>query len=39
MEFLQGRMLGNNLINLGMLDEAHGVLAELGCDFSEILRN
>ncbi|HEY7676778.1 MAG TPA: glycogen/starch/alpha-glucan phosphorylase [Candidatus Methylomirabilis sp.] len=30
LEFLMGRMLGNSLINLGLLDEAHRALHELG---------
>ena len=35
-EFLMGRALGNNLINLGVLDDVREVLAELNIDFSVI---
>lgn len=33
-EFLMGRALGNNLINLGIYDEVSGVLEELGVDIN-----
>jgi len=33
-EFLMGRAFGNNLINLGILDEVREVLADLDIDFS-----
>src|SRR5213592_3924195 len=36
MEFLMGRSLGNNMINLGLYDEARAVLAELGIDVEEL---
>lgn len=36
MEFLMGRALGNNLMNLGIYDEARAVVAELGVDFEEL---
>src|SRR5207302_4745766 len=36
MEFLMGRSLGNNLINLGLYDEARGVVSELGVDLEEL---
>jgi starch phosphorylase len=36
MEFLMGRALGNNLTNLGIYDEAKGVLAELGDGLEEL---
>jgi starch phosphorylase len=36
MEFLMGRSLGNNLVNLGIYDEARAVISELGVDFDEI---
>lgn len=35
-EFLMGRALGNNLINLGILDDVREVLAELDIDFNVI---
>lgn len=35
-EFLMGRALGNNLINLGLLDEVKEVLAEYGIDYNKI---
>lgn len=35
-EFLIGRSLGNNLLNLGILDEIKSVLKELDIDFEEI---
>ena len=36
MEFLMGRALGNNLINLTFYDEVKEALDELGCDFNLI---
>ncbi len=36
MEFLMGRALGNNLINLTYYDEVKEVLEELGCDINVI---
>jgi starch phosphorylase len=36
MEFLIGRSLGNNLINLNLYDEARAVVSELGVDLEEI---
>ncbi|MCU1244575.1 MAG: glgP1 [Acidobacteria bacterium] len=36
MEFLIGRALGNNLLNLGITEEARTVLSELGVDLEEI---
>jgi starch phosphorylase len=36
MEFLMGRSLGNNLINLNLYDEARAVVSELGVDLEEI---
>ena len=36
-EFLLGPHLGNNLVNLGILDEGRQALAELGLDFEAIL--
>lgn len=35
-EFLMGRALGNNLINLGVLDEVKEVLRELGIDYNKV---
>ncbi len=35
-EFLIGRSLGNNLINLGIYDEVKELLNEMGIDFEEI---
>lgn len=35
-EFLMGRALGNNLINLGLLDEVKEVLNELGIDYNKV---
>ncbi len=37
MEFLMGRTLGNTLTNLGLYEEARGILSELGEDLDEIL--
>ncbi len=37
-EFLLGTHLGNNLINLGIYDEARAAVEELGLDFLELLR-
>ncbi len=36
-EFLMGPSLGNNLINLGILDEVRQAVAELGLDLDELL--
>jgi starch phosphorylase len=36
MEFLVGRSLGNNLLNLGLLDLCAGALKELGVDLDEL---
>ncbi len=36
MEFLVGRLLGNNLTSLGIYDEARTVMAELGVDLEEL---
>lgn len=35
-EFLMGRALGNNLINLGMLEEVKELFEELGIDYNKI---
>lgn len=35
-EFLVGRALGNNLLNMGILDQVKSVLAELDIDFEEL---
>ena len=35
-EFLIGRSLGNNLLNLGILDEVKSILNELEIDFDEV---
>ncbi|WP_123053961.1 glycogen/starch/alpha-glucan phosphorylase [Clostridium sp. JN-1] len=37
MEFLIGRLLENNLINLGIKDVCEEALSELGIDFNEVL--
>jgi starch phosphorylase len=37
MEFLMGRTLGNTLTNLGLYEEARGILSELGEDIDEIV--
>src|SRR5206468_12489342 len=36
MEFLMGRLLGNNLTNLGLYEEARTVMSELGVDLEEL---
>ncbi|MBM4055347.1 MAG: glycogen/starch/alpha-glucan phosphorylase [Planctomycetes bacterium] len=36
LEFLMGRSLGNNLVNLNFLDECHKALHELGYDLEEL---
>jgi len=36
MEFLMGRSLGNNMINLGLYEEARAVASELGVDIDEL---
>lgn len=35
-EFLMGRALGNNLMNLGINDEAKGILGSMGIDLNDI---
>ena len=35
-EFLMGRALGNNLINLGLLNDVKEVLTELGIDYNKV---
>ncbi|HXC59379.1 MAG TPA: glycogen/starch/alpha-glucan phosphorylase [Steroidobacteraceae bacterium] len=37
-EFLMGPHLGNNLVNLGMLDEVRAAIGELGLDFDQLLQ-
>lgn len=37
-EFLMGPHLGNNLINLGILEEVRQAITELGLDFDSLLR-
>lgn len=36
LEFLMGRTLGNSLVNLGLFDEAHKALHELGYNLEEL---
>jgi starch phosphorylase len=36
MEFLMGRSLGNNLINLNLYDDARAIVSELGVDLEEV---
>src|SRR6187551_3990727 len=36
-EFLMGPHLGNNLVNLGMLEEVRVAIGELGLDFEQLL--
>src|SRR5205085_3019739 len=36
MEFLMGRALGNNLTNLGLYDDTHAIMSELGVDLEEL---
>ncbi|MBI5178759.1 MAG: glycogen/starch/alpha-glucan phosphorylase [Nitrospinae bacterium] len=36
LEFLAGRTLGNSLINMGMMDDCHQALHELGYDLEEV---
>ncbi len=36
LEFLMGRALGNSLVNLGMLDECHKAMHELGYDLEQV---
>ena len=36
-EYLLGRVLGNNLMNMGLLEEAHQVLEEEGVDLGALL--
>ncbi|MDY3052858.1 MAG: glycogen/starch/alpha-glucan phosphorylase [Ndongobacter sp.] len=35
-EFLVGRSLGNNLLNLGILDEVKGIVSDMGLDFEQL---
>ena len=37
LEFLMGRALGNNLMNLGIFEEAKAAMKELGMDLSDLL--
>jgi glycogen phosphorylase len=37
-EFLMGPHLGNNLVNLGLLDEVRAAISELGLDFDQLLQ-
>jgi len=37
-EFLMGPHLGNNLINMGLYDQARQMITELGLDFEQLLR-
>jgi starch phosphorylase len=37
-EFLMGPHLGNNLVNLGMLEEVRAAIGELGLDFEQLLQ-
>jgi starch phosphorylase len=37
-EFLMGPHLGNNLVNLGMLEEVRAAIGELGLDFDQLLQ-
>jgi starch phosphorylase len=37
LEFLMGRALVNNLVNLGIYDECKQILTELGTDFDEVI--
>jgi glycogen phosphorylase len=39
MEFLVGRLLGNNLISLGVRDTAKALLADLGVDLDDLLES
>ena len=36
-EFLMGRYLGNNLVNLGIYQEIEGVIAELGLNLADLI--
>jgi len=36
MEFLMGRLLGNNLTSLGLYDDAKSIMAEMGADLEEL---
>lgn len=36
MEFLPGRLLGNNVMNLGLMSEYHEACRELGIDFEDV---
>lgn len=36
LEFLMGRTLGNSLVNLGMMDECHKAMHELGNDLEQL---
>ena len=37
-EFLMGTHLGNNLVNLGILEDARAAVEDMGLDFKELLR-
>src|SRR5258705_5520939 len=38
-EFLMGPQLGNNLVNLGIYDEARAAMQEVGVDLNELLEH
>src|SRR5260370_15391498 len=38
-EYLLGRMLGNNVMNMGLLEAAHTVLKQEGIDLDQLLEN
>lgn len=37
LEYLMGRLLGNNMLNAGVVDEAREAIASLGLDFEDII--
>ncbi|HEY3415615.1 MAG TPA: glycogen/starch/alpha-glucan phosphorylase, partial [Armatimonadota bacterium] len=39
MEFLMGRSLANNLLNLGLYDDCKAALTELGCNLEDLLES